>query len=300
MRASAGCVLSLDPESLKSYLARLHAEPPDSRFPTVNKYFQRFPHLSIAWAVDDFYRWQQLRYYETDRLIRTKHLWDWYETCYKFLYAAYQLRKENESTLQSFLVFLNGEGRTSKFVDWKPEAPLGSRRSAQFAAVKMIWRKCVEEGYAFPLDFCPGGATPMEYFRPSPQPGSGGVDIKTVFRRCHKRFDARTAEGVEIRNEISIMFAFKRPEEYYALGRSAVWECCSVQDDVEESDVMMQNPGDSEESSVVVPESHPISAPLEMDGQEREEEDEGYQTTRSAAGRIVSSHTNSGCVEEFF
>jgi hypothetical protein len=69
-----GCVLSLDPESLKEYMDRLGKEKLDSKFPTINQYFRKFPTLSIAWAVDDFYKWQNARYLENENLLRIRHL----------------------------------------------------------------------------------------------------------------------------------------------------------------------------------------------------------------------------------
>lgn len=43
-------------------------------FPTLVTYLARFPHLSIAWAVDDFYRWQGRRTQLALQLLRSKHL----------------------------------------------------------------------------------------------------------------------------------------------------------------------------------------------------------------------------------
>ena len=93
-------MLSLDPTGLKAFIDRLGKEKLDSKFPTINQYFSKFPTMGIAWAVDDFYRWQQTRYLENENLLRIQHLcgfFVFFPLCFFFFnllfYLAFLLRE---------------------------------------------------------------------------------------------------------------------------------------------------------------------------------------------------------------
>lgn len=184
-------------------------------------------------------------------------------------------------------MFLNGEARGA-------EAEGRTRRRAQFETVCKVWRAAAAAGVRFPLDFCPGGCTPMEYFedRPEREPAA-------AFTRCHKRFDARTEEGAEVEVEIAVMMACASAEEYYKLGRRRVWVCSSV--DGEGTSSPRDSLGSSAEqpnersrrgsmaSSAEVPDGRAAEVP---DGRAAEAVDGPDDTmaaeTRSTSGRIVS------------
>jgi hypothetical protein len=165
------------------------------------------------------------------------------------MHAAYLLRKEHETTLQSWFYCLNSKSKlpneeqrkAAEAVEWTPERD-EQRKMLQYITIKKIWKMCTDSGFQFPLDFCPGGTTPMAYFRSR----SEDLDFsnpKTLFLRSHTRFDRRTIEGLEVENEVETMLSnYNTPQEYYkqhpcSLG-NVVWECRSIRDDINENDIL--------------------------------------------------------------
>lgn len=271
----SGCVLSLDPDGLKEYAERLQGDKIDSKFPTINKYFGRFPALSIAWAVDDFYKWQKVRYNEAENLLKVKHLWDWYEMCYTFLHAVYHIRLDCDCGLPSWLANLrdvvrNSEDRerSARMIgrprsEWSPETDI-ERKMLQFNTVKQIWKICGSANIPFPLDFCPRGTTPMEFFKVVARPRTRDdfLNPKILFSRSHNiRFPRHTPEGSQIESQIEKMLNCDTPHDYYErypqllCGRS-LWDCQSIRDDVSESEVLLRNLSGSEISSLYDDENH--------------------------------------------
>jgi hypothetical protein len=174
-------LLSLDPS---------HNKPTTvpSRFPTISAYFSRFPHRTIAWAVDDFYKYQQAKYASSLSLLRAKHRWEWYESCWRFRRDVEKLRNECEGWFSS----LHIPGRHSD--DGERQ-----RRNKQWEAVRAIAKRCGEVGIRFPAGFCPEGMTPRRYF-------------------CEDTTnapEAATVDDAEVAREIAEMLKCETPEEYY-------------------------------------------------------------------------------------
>jgi hypothetical protein len=181
------------------------------------------------------------------------------------MHAAYLLRKEHETTLQSWFYCLNSKSKlpdevqrkAAEAVELIPERD-EQRKILQFTTVKKIWKMCLDSGYQFPLDFCPGGMTPMAYFRCMAELRRQDLDFgnpKTLFLRSRTRFDRRTIEGLEVENEIQMMLSnYDTPQEYYKQHpyslTNVIWECHSIEEDIDENEMLHNFNDESEVASL--------------------------------------------------
>ncbi|KAA8907447.1 hypothetical protein FN846DRAFT_1012652 [Sphaerosporella brunnea] len=237
------CVLSLDPERMHRYITRLKAQPVESRFPAVVAYFASFPDRSIAWAVEDFYKWQQARYLHAMGLRGVMYRWDWCETCWMFQRAAARIRRENGSILS--LRRFCGTGKQA-VMEWR------ERRRRQWKAVREIWNRCQEVGIAFPARICPGGQTPMRFFRNDHDGSFGSYRVEAAIAVSEE----------EMKREIEAMVGYEALEEYYKEHACAAGKV--VDEEQEELDMGVETV--DEESSLDVDLEVDIEVSMPMPG----------------------------------
>ena len=148
-------------------------------FPSINIYIRSFPRVSIAWAVRDFYRREEQLTQDYRALLELKHQWDWCELHYFFFRAVYGMRRDfgikelpKPHTWAALLGSKNGAGtRARGFAGlvWSLDMAR-SRRDEQFKALKQIRAYLKTVGMDFPLSFCPGGSTVVEFFAETVNP----------------------------------------------------------------------------------------------------------------------------------
>lgn len=194
-----GTVCIIRPSSQELGAIKQHLiKNPTSKFPTINLFLEKYPDCSIGWAVDHFYKWQQARFVAAEELTKVKHLWEWYEACYTFQRAVRGLRRKHAAPWESCFYYLR------QMIERMPDEK--RRKLDQFRRLKEIWQHCADGQIKFPVDICPGGMTPMMYFRLG---GSVAVDATALLgsRTC--------AMGPQVLDEIAVMMAYETPEEYY-------------------------------------------------------------------------------------
>ncbi|KAI5856430.1 hypothetical protein BZA05DRAFT_463628 [Tricharina praecox] len=191
------CILASSAQELETIKQRFSSENWTSNFPTINLFLEKYPNRTITWAVDHFYRWQQGRYVVAEELTKIKHLWEWYETCYTFQCVVQALRREHAASWESWFYCLRQK------MERMPDEQC--RKRNQFQRLKEIWQHCIDNQIEFPVDICPGGMTPMEYFQLA-----GGGGAAALLGRSRSR-----VISPQMLDEIAVMMAYETPEEYY-------------------------------------------------------------------------------------
>lgn len=136
-----------------------------TRIPSIRMYFENYPGLTVAWAVQDFYKRQELAREAAKLGLEFQQMWEWNERYWNFFEAATKLREwamKGITKTRCCPTALKQEYDT-KILNWSPVTE-SKRRRHQWAVLRLIMRAYEARDEKFPDIRAPGGRSFKQYF----------------------------------------------------------------------------------------------------------------------------------------
>lgn len=136
-----------------------------TKIPSIRTYFENYPGPSVAWAVQDFYKRQELAREAAKLGLEFQQMWEWNERHWNFFEAATRLREwamkgiTETQRCSSTLI----QKYTTQVLNWSPVAE-SRRRRHQWAVLKLVMKAYEARGEKFPEIYAPAGRSLGRYF----------------------------------------------------------------------------------------------------------------------------------------
>lgn len=136
-----------------------------TEIPSIKRYFENYPGPTVAWAVQDFYKRQELAREAAKLGLEFQQMWEWNERHWNFFEAATRLREwimKRITKTQCCSAALIQEYNT-KILNWSPAVESKKRRH-QWAVLKLVMRAYEARDESFPEIQAPAGRSFGRYF----------------------------------------------------------------------------------------------------------------------------------------
>lgn len=136
-----------------------------TKIPSIRMYFENYPGPTVAWAVQDFYKRQELARGAAELGLEFQQMWEWNERHWNFFEAATKLR---ELVIKGIIktrcrpTTIMQEYK-AKTLNWSPAAE-SKRRRHQWAVLKRVMRVYEARDEKFPDIQAPAGRSFGRYF----------------------------------------------------------------------------------------------------------------------------------------